>query len=106
MSMGDNSTKKKQRSSSSSSKMRHQQLQQEEEAEVEVEKKNQENIVQSNTNNQTTSLHYYLNASQCKFKQMLRNAIVGGQNILEWCNTEEKLIYIYEHTRLLDSLLS
>jgi hypothetical protein len=36
---------------------------------------------------------------------MLRTAIVNGQNIIQWCNTEEKLHYIYEHTRLLDRVI-
>jgi hypothetical protein len=76
-------------------------------------KEKQENNIQSDTSEETTtppppssssSLHYYLNTSKRKFKQMLRTAIVNGQNILEWCNTDEKLNYIYEHTRLLDKV--
>jgi hypothetical protein len=103
MSVTKKSPKKKKRSSSSV------QTEQQKKKETEDIKENLENNIQSDTFEQTTSsssssssLHYYLNASKRKFKQMLRTAIVGGQNILEWCNTEEKLNYIYEHTRLLD----
>ncbi|CAF4079492.1 unnamed protein product [Rotaria sp. Silwood2] len=110
MSMKDQERKKKKRSTSS---LKLEQQQQEkkkgEKEENEKEENNQDdqrehvnNIVLSTMNEQKVSFHYYLNVSKRKFKRMLKTSMVGDKHVLHWCNTEEKLNYIYNHTRLLD----
>ncbi|CAF3277738.1 unnamed protein product, partial [Rotaria sp. Silwood2] len=94
LSMKENSKKKKKRSSSSS-KVQEQENQQQ-------DKENEENLIQVNDNKQTTSLHYYLNATDKKFKQMLKAAFIGGKDILQWCKSKDNLHYLREHTRLVD----
>ncbi|CAF4111434.1 unnamed protein product [Rotaria sp. Silwood2] len=65
-------------------------------------KEKEENMIQVNINKQTTSLHYYLNATDKKFKQMLKAAFVGGKDILQWYKSKDNLHYLREHTRLVD----
>ncbi|CAF3414708.1 unnamed protein product [Rotaria socialis] len=70
LSMKEDLTKKKQRSSPKIQEQQHLE---------------NENIIQSNTNQQTTiSLHYYLNVTDKKFKQMLKVAFASGEDILKW----------------------
>ncbi|CAF4352455.1 unnamed protein product [Rotaria sp. Silwood2] len=84
--------------SSSKTQEPHKQQQQQQQEHEEIE----EPISASTVNKQTKSLHYYLNANNKKFKQMLKNAFVGGKDILQWCKSKENLHYIREHTRLVD----
>ncbi|CAF5018271.1 unnamed protein product, partial [Rotaria socialis] len=74
LSMKEDLTKKKQRSSPKIQEQQHLE---------------NENIIQSNTNQQTTiSLHYYLNVTDKKFKQMLKVAFASGEDILKWCTSK------------------
>ncbi|CAF2717694.1 unnamed protein product [Rotaria sp. Silwood2] len=93
LSMKENTNKKKKRSSSSS-KIHEQQQQEPEENEI--------NAIQCNDNKERKSLHYYLNANNNNLKKMLKTAIVGRKDILQWCKLEENIDYVREHTRLID----
>ena len=105
--MTEKSTKKSKRSSSFI------QIKQHESKDEEREKlsQNEENNIQSDIIEQTassssssSSLHYYLKVSKRKFKRMFKTSLVNGQDVLQWCNSDEKLTYIHKHTCLLDRL--
>ena len=36
------------------------------------------------------------------FKRMFKTSLVNGHDVIQWCNKDEKLHYIYAHTCLLD----
>ena len=61
-----------------------------------------ETIFHSDINGQATSFHSYLAAPKRKFKRMLKTALVGEQDTIQWCNSKERLNYVHAHTRLVD----
>lgn len=100
--MKESSTKKKKRSTSSSSIKVNESKQQQQQQTTDKVFKNVNNVMVTDVRKETTSLHYYLHASNKKFKEILKAAFVGGKDILQWCKSKENLKYLREHTRLLD----